>query len=981
MSDTTYKYSGRIYKKIFCIAAAFLLVSILAACGCSIFTDTPSAPQALNGVIDLRKWDFKNDGTIKLKGQWEFYWGQLLEPADFTRSGKSVPTLYAKVPGAWNSIKTEGGKLPLKGYATYRLKILLKEPADKLGFYHASIYSAFKLFVNGDEIASAGAIGKNEKQGTPSYRPEVIGYSSDAKELDVIIQVSNYHAPDSGLIESLTLGTQVRQNIVFGRKIFYEFFLFGSLLAIGLYYLILYFYRRKDNAHGFFGILCISISILFLLSLGQAYVLVLFFPDFGWVFRFLLATLLIYLSIPSLGSFFVNTFPMEFSKKAVNILWLISAAFAVLALTTHSTFYGRATKVYEIIITAYFIYFLICVILALKHSRKGSLVMFAGFLSMFIATISDILGLNNIWVFSYELFLTPFAMFFFICCIALMLAARLTGALNAEERLSSELYAKNIELDGDIAKRISTEKELVETKNYLGNVINSLSALIIPIDENCMITQLNASAERFMNIKAAGAIGKPVWDVLPFLGQHRDSVEQVITGGGVVTIEKQSVSEDDHRYLSVIVTPLDHGGPRGAVILAEDITELEIKEQQLRHAQKMETIGTLAGGLAHDFNNVLSGIVSPISLMQHMLDEKDELEKEFLKRQLSIMNDSANRAADMIRQLLAVSRRRELEFVSMDINKSVENVINICRQSFDKNIEINVRYYPSKPFVFADQTQIEQVLLNLCINASHAMTIMKNADEPQGGTLFVHIDRIHADSIFASGHPEATKDEYWKISVQDTGVGIPREARLKIFDPFFSTKDVDKGTGLGLAMVYSIVKQHKGFITVYSEPGKGSLFNVFLPVSNGKEHAQIFIPESLKRFDKALVLVADDEAFIRETLEAMLKELGLDVITAANGEMALDIFRLKSSEINVVILDMVMPKMSGREAFIEMMKINSSVPVIISSGFSWDERVEAMINLGAKTFIHKPYTLGKLWEALNTVLGNKKENKAEDNQV
>ncbi len=405
------------------------------------------------------------------------------------------------------------------------------------------------------------------------------------------------------------------------------------------------------------------------------------------------------------------------------------------------------------------------------------------------------------------------------------------------------------------------------------------------------------------------------------------------------------------------------------LILQNMIKSIRKTGDQLRQAQKMETVGTLAGGLAHDFNNMLGGIVGTLSLMQNRLDTDGFLENKKLEEYMSTMNECSLRAASMVQQLLALSRKQEMSFTSVDLNTTVSHVMKICENSFDKSVQLT-RTTPDYPVIVkADPTQIEQVLLNLCVNAEHSMTIMRNSSEKWGGELSISISEITADSFFIKTHPELREGDYYLLSVRDTGTGMDVSTVAKIFNPFFTTKKNGVGSGLGLSMVYNIVKQHEGMIDVYSEPGLGSSFHIYLPVlredKTGKKEES-----SVKKLPagNGLVLIIDDEKTMRNIAAEILKTCGYDVLLAENGLEGVRLFKKYHESIKAVLLDMVMPKISGKEAFIKMKAIDPDVKVILTSGFRQDDRVQKVLELGVEMFVQKPYTLEKLANAIDDVL-------------
>jgi nitrogen-specific signal transduction histidine kinase len=405
--------------------------------------------------------------------------------------------------------------------------------------------------------------------------------------------------------------------------------------------------------------------------------------------------------------------------------------------------------------------------------------------------------------------------------------------------------------------------------------------------------------------------------------------------------------------------------------LAEDIAEIESKVQQLRHAQKMEMVGTLAGGIAHDFNNILTGVISPLSFIDYKLEQNPIIDRNFLVRQLGIINNSARRAVDLVRQLLAISKSNELSFTYFNLNKSIKNVMNICFSSFDKSIEINADYFNGEAVIYGDPTQVEQLILNLCLNSAHAMTIMKKEEDHQGGILKVSLSKFYADEMFCSHHEAAIPGNYLKLSVEDNGVGIPHEIIPRIFDPFFTTKKMDEGTGLGLSIVYGIVKQHKGFIDLYSEPLRGTVVNVYLPVKYGKSENEDDKENIPVNFASGLVLIIDDDKTVRKTLGSFLEVFGFSVINANDGMEGVQLFIENHSKLKLVFLDMMMPKKDGRDTYYSIKEINEDIPIIICSGFSKEDKVVSLLRLGAKGFIQKPFTMRdvarSVKEALNII--------------
>ena len=511
--------------------------------------------------------------------------------------------------------------------------------------------------------------------------------------------------------------------------------------------------------------------------------------------------------------------------------------------------------------------------------------------------------------------------------------------------------------------------ELNEAANYLANIYNSIHSALISVNSEGDIKQINNTAIALTILDKDEIIGKKYWDAIPFLERFKESLSEIKKTKRSLEYHRHTIDHPDTTYFNVFFFPLVTTSGLDIVIRLDDITEIEHKDQQLIQAQKMETVGTLAGGLAHDFNNVLGGIVGALSLAHLKIIDLDDPIKTELLEYIMVMEESGQRATDMVQQLLSLSRKQELRLTPVDLNTVIKHVINICQNTFDKSIELRTVFHPKRAMIEADLTQIEQSLLNLCINASHAMTIMREKDKPSGGKLAITVEIINIDTHFQKSHPESELIDYWVISVQDTGVGMSIKTVAKIFDPFFTTKETGRGSGLGLLMVYNIIRQHNGFIDVYSEVDVGSTFRIFLPVIKHDVDTDYHVDE-FKAAPKGegLILIVDDEKIMRQMASAILKECGYEIITAQNGEECVDIFKNRHKEIHAVLLDLIMPKKSGKEAYEEMKKIDNNVKVCLSSGFIQDERVESLLDKGIKIFIQKPYTYGKLTKAIHKTI-------------
>lgn len=525
-----------------------------------------------------------------------------------------------------------------------------------------------------------------------------------------------------------------------------------------------------------------------------------------------------------------------------------------------------------------------------------------------------------------------------------------------------------IESIRDITEQKLSEKDLRDSEERFRTLAASAQDAIIILDNDGNISYWNEAGERLFGYSSDEALGRNGHRLLipqryyekynAGFGLFRETGEGPVIGK---TQELTGVKKDGTEFpVEVSISAFKWNDKWNAIGILRDLTERRKLELQFMQSQKMEAVGTLAGGIAHDFNNMLTGIMGSLSLLKHKLEKQDAISREMLERFLNIMDDAGTRATDTVQQLLTLSRKQEMTFTLVDLTRVIKRVMTICSTAMDKSIELVPAYPDRSAMVMGDENHLEQILLNLCINAGHSMTLMRDPCQPQGGRLTVEIEPVPGDSRFRASHPLAKEGEYWKVSVKDTGVGMDSRTVVSIFDPFFTTKEKGQGTGLGLAMVYNSVKQHDGFIDVYSEVGTGTTFNVYLPVYHGDDVERIAPGSGKIEYGSGLILLVDDEECVRLMARSILEECGYDVITAVDGEEAVNIFRERHGEIDLVILDMVMPRKSGKDAFIEMQKIDPSLKVLLASGFRLDERVKEVMELGIKAFVQKPYSITKL---------------------
>ncbi|MES2644939.1 MAG: PAS domain S-box protein [Myxococcota bacterium] len=501
-----------------------------------------------------------------------------------------------------------------------------------------------------------------------------------------------------------------------------------------------------------------------------------------------------------------------------------------------------------------------------------------------------------------------------------------------------------------VAERLADQAELIE---------KAQDAILVR-DLQGRILYLNERAERLYGWKREEAIGKDARtlqgaaDIAGFdaaseatlrAGEWRGELRQVAKDGHPVLVEGRWTLMRDAR-----------GAPRSFLVVNTDISERKQLEQQLLRTQRLESIGTLAGGIAHDLNNLLTPILFSIALLG--VDEQDEDRRE----DLGVIEACAKRAAAMVGHLLAFARGVDGERATLYLGSVLAEVERVLRETLPKNIVFRVIDPAEAWAVSADRTQLNQVLINLCVNARDAMSA--------GGVLSVSVDNVVLDEVYAGMNPLAHAGSFVVLRVEDTGEGMSATVRDRIFEPFFTTKAVGKGTGLGLSTTHAIVKSHGGFINVYSEPGRGTTFKVYLPaVVNPDVAEQVAITQTgLPRGQGELVLVVDDEASIRTMVQRTLEKFGYRVIVAGNGAEAVALYALHRAEVAVVLTDMAMPVMDGPATIVALRSIDPSVRIIGSSGLDANGKVAQAVGAGVRHFVAKPYTAELMLTTLRTVL-------------
>ena len=545
------------------------------------------------------------------------------------------------------------------------------------------------------------------------------------------------------------------------------------------------------------------------------------------------------------------------------------------------------------------------------------------------------------------------------------------------------LHRRISDLQNQVTELKHAEEALQKSENELDSIIRTSPDIIFRVDTHGKITFISDAVKKY-GFLAEKLIGLDVWELIKpedreqakfrlkdrLAGNRRpDKLEvRLNTDNSSKRFfdSKGTNLEDDPVFIIEAERVFGSGNHKDKILglqgIARDITEYnqtrmakEKLEAQLLQAQKMEAIGTLAGGIAHDFNNILGAILGYAQLAEIAIPE-DNKARDHIQQILV----ASERAKGLVGQILAFSRQSGPKRIPVDIGLIVKEASKLLRASLPVNIDINLKIASNMCSVLADQTQIYQVLMNLCTNALHAM-------ENKGGVLDLTLEQTSFNSEQAATYHGINVGNYLKLTVTDNGHGMDTVTAARIFDPYFTTKDANEGTGLGLAMVHGIVKDHGGMIKVYSEKGTGTSFQIFLPCMDEKKTVTKSSSTSLSTGSEQILFLDDDKVLV-DIGEQMLKKLGYKVDTRTSPYEALEVFKANPGKYDMVITDMTMPKMSGDAFAQEILKIRSDIPIILCTGFSNLMSPEKAMESGIRGFLMKPLTMSDLSKNIRKVL-------------
>ena len=549
---------------------------------------------------------------------------------------------------------------------------------------------------------------------------------------------------------------------------------------------------------------------------------------------------------------------------------------------------------------------------------------------------------------------------------------KLTCRTKSGEDIPTEMIASLIDI-GDSTHVFFLVRDirhkLLTTEQYrkLLKAVEQSPVTVMMTDKNGTIEYVNPKFEMISGYSADEAIGKKPRILksgnMPV--EFYEDLWNTILAGKVWRGELHNKKKSGELYWEyATISPMidNEGNITNFIAVKEDITQQKKLEEQLKHSQKMEAIGQLAGGIAHDFNNVLSIIRGSIHLLLQ------EITKQKLKKYISMIESAVVRGTSITGRLLTFARKEESLFKNIDVVEIINDIQRTLEHTIEKSIKLNVSLPASLPPVWGNRGDVYQMLINLCINARDAIIESDNTDS---GTIAINASLLTPEEIFDKLHQEVPTDHI-KIEITDTGKGINEEVKQRLFEPYFTTKQVGKGTGLGLSIVYGIVKSHNGYIDVESQVGTGTTFAIYLPVSQIKGKRETAKPKTDDLKGRETILLIEDVSELRDIAFEILSKHGYRIHTAEDGLDAISIFTELLNELDLIVLDLGLPVVSGRQVLRKIREKNSTIPVIVASGYINSSMNNLLLEYGVMSIIQKPYKSDELLTAIREALKAKK---------
>ena len=917
-------------------------------------SDTPGAVQ---GTLDLTAWNFTSDGPIPLNGEWAFYWKRHLKPADFAHTPPPMHTGWLQVPGVWNGYEVAGKPIAGNGYATYRLHIRLGYPRERLAFKFLDMATAFTVYVNGQRRLTSGVPGKTPHTTKPRFEPQVIDFYPMTDHLDIVILVSNFHHRKGGVWEAIYLGAVDDIRAMRERALLVSLILFGSIAIIGLYHLSLFALRPGDQSPLYFGLYCLIVDLRILIT-GERYVMQLM-PTLNWEILTKVSYLTFYLGVPVFSLFVRALFSQEISPRVYRVIMGGSVLFSGAVLCLPARLYTHtaiAFQLFAVMVSAYGFYVLT---LATIRKREGARLCLTGFAVLFATMLNDILYAHLLVPTGY---LIHAGLIVFVFLQALLLAQRFSKAFAIvdSQRLAltqtNRAYAQELQERKrvEIALRQS-QAALAEAQHlaHIGNWEWDIETGHVSGSEE--VFRLLGLAPQTLSYPMIRSMIAPEDEA-----SWEQSIQAALDTGHPLRMDYRMLRPDgDQRWLHVEAQAVR--GEAGQVVKMfgtfQDITERKQREVDQLQASRLESIGVLAGGIAHEFNNVLTAIMGFTELAT-----LDVPRASPTYGYLQAVLTASHRAKELVQQILTFSRKSHPVRQAVSLPILAQEALSLVRASMPTTIAIESHIDPQAGEVLADPTHLHQILMNLCTNAEHAM-------RQTGGILEVCVTRVEVHGTGVA-HPTLPPGAYVRLTVRDTGDGIPPEVLAHIFEPFFTTKAIGEGTGMGLAIVHGIVTSYGGTVSVESSPGGGSTFTVDLPrLAQTAKAPPAPAPGEKPPQGHARILFVDDEAPLARLGQEALSVMGYNVVAVVDSGEALDRFRAAPQQFDLVVTDQTMPVMTGTQLAQELRRIRDDIPIVLCTGFSHIVDADRARALGVNAFCMKPVNMRDLARQIDHILG------------
>ncbi len=830
--------------KLYIIALPLITAYLIFFSACLNDSARRIPPQAVNGVLDLSDWDLKEDGPVDLIGEYEFYWMQHLMPEDFSKTNPSKKTEFIKVPGYWNGYKLGGKELPGHGYVTYRLNVVLNKQKEPLALRTVEIANAHTIYVNGQKVGFLGQAGKNRETTVPRQYPQIVDFAHETNNMEIIIQVSNFHHRRGGVWEVIQLGIEKDLRKAREKRLSFDLLLIGSILLMALYHLGLFIVRKKDLSPLYFGIFCFLMALRSL-STGGRY-LMLAFPDLSWELMIKFEYLSFYLCVPAFAMFMRSIF-QKFSERFLRLLEMLAIAFSAIVIFTPARFFSHTLNLYEIITLITVIYGLYVIFVSLNQKRIEASVFLLGFAILCLTIINDMLHVENI---IQTGFFAQFGFFFFMLSQSFLLSYRFSTALTTVETQQIELRDTLESLKAEIIDRVQAEEALSESEEKYRTILHSIEEGVYEVDLAGNLTFFNDSLRRHLKYSKEELMGMNNQQFT-----SKETAKRVYktfnavfkTGKAATAFDWEMIAKDGTKKfveLSVSLMRDSAGQPVGFRGVARDISErkkaeeqAKLHQQQLMQASKMVALGTLVSGVAHEVNNPNNFIMlnSPIlkeawdnalPILQKYYEENGDFiigGMNYSEMRVNIptlfsgISDGAKRIKQIVDDLKNYVRDNTADLTqSVDINEVLKSAVSLLSNMIKKSTNhFSIEYGRDLPLLKGNFQRLEQIMINLVQNACQALP-----DAQKGIFITIQFDRKASTIV---------------INVRDEGMGIPPETLLNITDPFFTTKHDSGGVGLGLSISSKIVEEHGGTLNFKSEIGAGTTAEITLPVDRNNQ--------------------------------------------------------------------------------------------------------------------------------------------------